>query len=789
MIRQAKRIGVTVLLGALSCSLALGQAPSLTRTSWTPINAGLSNSFLGIAVLTVDPSTSSTLYAITPKGGLFKTTDAAASWQVVGGLASPSFVAIDPKTTSTVYAATQQGIVKSTDGGERWNPANGNLTDSCYMLAVDPVTPTTMYGLSYGKIFKTTNGGESWTQIHAPPSDAPSVYSNGSLAIDPTAPSTIYASANNGEIIKSTDGGEDWMTIKPGIPLSIFSTSALPLVIDPGNPSILYAGSFAAAATSTTRGVPPLDFGQGSISKSTDGGQTWITVRTGIPGSASVVSLAVDQASPSTVYAGYRGGVLKSTDQGQSWTVINTINAINGDGFQSAIVVVDPRTPSTIYAAYLTLSGTGTLSKSTDAGSSWQPSNEGLAYYDLHTLAIDPVSPTTVYTGGVDGVFKSDNAGGNWTNLAAFHVSSRYPPGVGVADVRSLLVDFKSPNILYVETLRVNGCAIDDNTVFKSWNGGATWSDSISPPGSGCILGYLAYTTLMAMDPEDPNTLYLGETDDEDGFYALLKSTDGGADWTSIWNAGNGLQSGLNALAIDSVTPTTLYAGLFTGVFKSTDGGATWNVTALKDTFVTALAIHRTKPSVLYAVASGGLFKSVDAGASWVATGVAGVNATSVVIAPNDSDIVYAATPGGIYKSLDGGANWTAFSDGLTNLNIRALAIVPGTPTTLYAATPAGVFRAVDAVVTKVPAVTDAPWADAIAAMKTAAETDSLNFWQWAWYWQYLPSFNGAPAGFGVAESISPDLMEQIIIAGGGDPLLKISAAQWVSCFLQVVPQ
>ena len=214
-----------------------------------------------------------------------------------------------------------------------------------------------VYGLSYGKIFKTTNGGETWKQIHAPPSDATSVYSNGSLAIDPTAPSTIYASANNGEIIKSTDGGEDWMTVKPGIPLSIFSTSALPLVIDPRNPSILYAGSFAAAATSTAPGVPPLDFGNGSISKSTDGGQTWITVRTGIPSSALVVSLAVDPASPSTVYAGYGGGVLKSTDQGQSWSVINT--AINPGGNSGAIVAVDFRTPSTLYAAYSDLTGTG----------------------------------------------------------------------------------------------------------------------------------------------------------------------------------------------------------------------------------------------------------------------------------------------------------------------------------------------------------------------------------------------------------------------------------------------
>jgi uncharacterized protein (TIGR03437 family) len=74
----------------------------------------------------------------------------------------------------------------------------------------------------------------------------------------------------------------------------------------------------------------------------------------------------------------------------------------------------------------------------------------------------------------------------------------------------------------------------------------------------------------------------------------------------------------------------------------------------------------------------------------------------------------------------------------------------------------------------------DAALQQAVTAMKTASGTDSLNFWQWAWYWQYLLPFNGAPAGFGVIGSISPDVMEQIIIAGGGDPLQNISAEQWL---------
>jgi hypothetical protein len=72
--------------------------------------------------------------------------------------------------------------------------------------------------------------------------------------------------------------------------------------------------------------------------------------------------------------------------------------------------------------------------------------------------------------------------------------------------------------------------------------------------------------------------------------------------------------------------------------------------------------------------------------------------------------------------------------------------------------------------------------------MKASAGTDNLNFWDWAYYWQNTPTFGGAPAGFGVAGSISPDLMGQIIAAGGGDPLVNLSAEQWGVYFRQVVP-
>jgi hypothetical protein len=71
--------------------------------------------------------------------------------------------------------------------------------------------------------------------------------------------------------------------------------------------------------------------------------------------------------------------------------------------------------------------------------------------------------------------------------------------------------------------------------------------------------------------------------------------------------------------------------------------------------------------------------------------------------------------------------------------------------------------------------------------MKTSAGTDSLNFWEWAWRWQYLPVFQGAPAGFGVVGSISTGLMEQIIVAGGGDGFRLVSAEQWALYYHQAL--
>ena len=76
----------------------------------------------------------------------------------------------------------------------------------------------------------------------------------------------------------------------------------------------------------------------------------------------------------------------------------------------------------------------------------------------------------------------------------------------------------------------------------------------------------------------------------------------------NIWTS-HGPEGGpVNALALDPVTPTTLYAGTGGGVFKSTDGGANWSAvnSGLTSTCVFALAIDPATPTTLYAGTGGG---------------------------------------------------------------------------------------------------------------------------------------------------------------------------------------
>jgi photosystem II stability/assembly factor-like uncharacterized protein len=694
--------------------------------NWIEIDAGLPRVSLGVTSLAIDPASPSGLYALTVGNsmgsqispGLFKSVDGGGSWRAIrDGVTS---LAIDPTNSTTLYAGTSLGVVKSTNAGASWVDAGNNLpSGTVARLLIDPSTPSTLYALitninpSFGPganqsaIFKTTDAGHSWTALNTgfPPSAYITV-----LALAPSAPSTLYAFAPAfdptqsggpliGGLLKSTDGGQSWNTLNT-LPAGAFVSY---LAIDPINSSTVYA---------TTNG---------GLYKSSNGGQSWTDLKSGLPPNTNVSLVVIDRAAPSAVYVaatsflptGAMASLLKSTDGGTTWSKIN-LNIPSGTVVNA--LVLDPMSPYGIYVGAYGLSlgllgapgggASGGVFKSTDGGDTWNSANAGLSGFDVRGLAVNSVDGA-VYAGGFGGVAVSFDGGGTWqnANLKAY---------------TSVLVSSANSSVVYAFTGKSNGCNSSDALLLSSHDGGANWSSAVSPLNSGCILNAVfpsLHGATMAIDPSNPNNLYLGESDNQDGYSALLKSTDQGASWSNPWDWFNGLRAAVRAIAVDPANPATVYAGLddgsavTSGLFRSTDGGATWSNTNLTQSAVALFAIDPSNPQILYAETEGhstqpagfqGLFKSIDGGQTWFPInaglegliGVRSATGSALIIDPANPSVLYLATSGGgIFRSIDGGAGWGPFNDGLTSLAIRALAVASGSSHAVYAATAGGVFK------------------------------------------------------------------------------------------------
>ena len=364
---------------------------------------------------------------------------------------------------------------------------------------------------------------------------------------------------------------------------------------------------------------------------------------------------------PSTLYAGTSGGVFKSINGGENWNAVKTATWY----VTIEALAIDPTTPTTIY------SGTNYdgVSKSTNAGSDWNTVNTGLIATTVRALAIDPVTPTTLYAGtNLGTVYKSTNGSGNW---------SAVNNGLEATYVMALSIDPVTPTTLYAGTW---------GGVFKTTNGGGNWS----PINTGLTNTYIL---ALAIDPITPATLYAG-TDHNGG---VFKSTNGGGNWIAV-NTGLTVTT-VSALAIDPLTPTTIYAGTEdSGVFKSTNGGGNWSPinTGLTNTNVLALAIDPITSTTLYAgTFIGGVFKSTNGGGNWspINAGLTNTIVSALAINPAMPTTIYAGTDdggGGVFKSTNGGENWSEFNIGLTHTHVRALVIDPTTPIILYAGTEGG---------------------------------------------------------------------------------------------------
>ena len=592
-------------------------------------------------------------------------------------------VAVDPLTPSTVYAATYQaGVFKSTDGGLSWEERNEGLSSpSAKTIAIDPGTGTTAYlGTAGGGVFKTVNGAAAWTSSSSGLADTWVE----AVAVDPSNGNVVFAGTSSA-LYRSLDAAASWSLVAtaPG------STSIEAVAVAASDPTVVYAGYYDAGFPQTV---------VGGVLKSTDGGATWAPVNAGLPGLAGfgVFAVAIDPTDEDTVHVGTNTGIFKTVDGGASWTMTSPSSTL--------ALAINPASPSTVYAA------SGDILKSVDGGSSWISSGSGISPLRAQVLAIDPMTPSRLYAGtDGDGVYLSVNAASSWStansDLDAMHVTDvavdpEVPQTVYAATggsgvwktidggtswaqsglpglyVEAIVVDPASPSTVYASSPGV--------AMYKSTDAGATWTPLAGAPSA----------LTLEIDPGDPQTLYSG-----DGI-GVSKSTDGGASW-------NPASSGLPSTFVRDllVLPAGIvFAATDLGVYKSTNGAGTWAAASsgLTTIVIAALAAHPAEPATVYAGSwGGGVFKSTDGGGTWTAinTNLPGsLLVPALVVDPKRSGVVYAGSFGlGVYETTDGGATWSSINDGLTvgllYRTIEALAIDPMDTRRLYAATfAAGVF-------------------------------------------------------------------------------------------------
>lgn len=366
--------------------------------------------------------------AMDPNGTVWRSTDAAASWQLSNsGLNALHLrgITVDPTTASlpsgphlygmgssmwSVAPATHVldgGIYKSVDGGLSWSTIDNGL-------------PATYMGTRY---IGTVRGAVLDPRSCAtPPASGPCT--EGPLQ-------TIYVAASGrashdtgtyaaARIYKSTDAGATWTASENGLPAPgidpgaddcWYSQIAVPLVIDPHNPQTLYVG----LSLFWQQGDPacPVPSVANGVFKSTDGGANWVHSSNGLhriagPASShgSVLALAVAPSQPQRLYASawredFVGRIFRSDDGGASWTE----RSVGVVGQDVRHLLVDPVNPDIVYAA-----GAGGLAagsgvyRSEDGGLTWDSISLGLEGVSVTTLLFDPHEPTRLYAGTVSGV-------------------------------------------------------------------------------------------------------------------------------------------------------------------------------------------------------------------------------------------------------------------------------------------------------------------------------------------------------------------------------------------------
>jgi len=659
-----------------------------------------------VTTVTGVPSQPRTFYMGVASGGLFRTTDGGGTWTPIADgqipLGSMGSIAVADSDPNVIYVgtgsdgvrsnvSTGRGVYKSVDGGATWQFAGLPEAGQIGAVRIHPANPAIVWVAAYGDAFKRN--------------------------------------PDRG-VFKTEDGGKSWrkvLFVNDGV-------GAMDVEVQPGNPRVVYAWMSRLERKPWTIISGSRD---GGFYKSTDGGDTFAKITTGLPSELiGKANLAVTSAKPDRVYALVEarpgGGFYRSDDAGQTWALVNAQPALIQRPFYYATLGADPTNADVVYA------GAESFFKSADGGRTFTLMRT--PHGDNHDIWINPRDGNTMIQSNDGGANVSFDGGRTWSTqlnqvTGEFYgvwLDREFPYKLYGAqqDDATVIITSQADPFAREDWRAGPGCEtgpiiphpLNPDIVYGSCKGQYSvmnlktgqeknyWIGGQSLYGNPAsdLIYRMQRVSPMAVSPHDPDVLYYGSQ-------YLHRTRDKGVTWEKISPdltahpdccqgasgepitrdvTGEEFYSTLYAITESPLEKGVIWTGANDGPFYVTrDDGRTWtNVTPPglesggRVQYIDA-SPHR-KGSAYYAVYRYLLgdyrpyiYRTDDYGKTWkrLTDGTNGIPAgTPTRVVREDPDregLLYAGTEFGMFISFDNGGHWQPFQLNLPNVPITDLKV------------------------------------------------------------------------------------------------------------------
>ena len=534
------------------------------------------------------------IFAIGNNDILYHSTDEGLSWVVNSGVHFGNGPKIIQASNGFIFISSHQGIYRSTDFGETWEPKNNGLSLGSILGAHLTVNDSGLLIVATSAgLFKSTNYGNNWTNIPKPINTLEIQPNNVALNSDGHIFVSLYLmnSYPSDSLYKSTNNGQSWVRIRSG--------GQNILCIDKSSEAIIINNG-----------------GEQKYSFSTDDGVTWNDVQIegylygGFVCNANSYFIGIDNL-----------GIFKATSLIGPWSFIGN----NFPGGKSSVTSILQTNEGTFIVA----SDTFGVYRSTDEGISF---SEIISPFPSSASKLCSTLNGKIFLAS-SSVALSTNDGITWT----WQGSSGGP--LYDLTALSLCADY---NLIFTGGIASSGAEID-----RSTNSGVDWQEVLKIQSFNDVnfVTNLDIKNGVVFATTKKSTMYPISTS-----YRLKKSTDNGITWEDINVT---LSPFPNFKQITSVSSGEMYAATSAGImFSSNDNGLTWSlVTGSVPTSNINCIISGPNDELFVGTGGLGIYKSIDQGQTWeqLNSGLDNLEVNTLYLDKNN--FLWAGSESGVFQS------------------------------------------------------------------------------------------------------------------------------------------